>query len=235
MQLFYQTDLSLNNSHYLQEEESRHCTQVLRLKAGDEINITNGLGSLFKADLIEAHHKKCLIYIKQETKQEKPLDYSLHIAIAPTKNMDRMEWFVEKAVEMGIDQITPIICARSERREIKVERLRKVAISAMKQSLKCFLPQINEAIAINDFISNYKNEQSFMCFGEAPINYNLKVFETAKKHNVFLIGPEGDFTPKEIISATDKNYQALNLGSSRLRTETAALHVVSIVNFKNSN
>ncbi len=232
MQLFYQPNLELNTTQLLNEEESRHCAQVLRLKSGDIIHITNGHGSLFDAELIEVNHKKCLIAITKEIKNDKPHNYSLHLAIAPTKSMDRMEWFLEKAVEMGIDEITPLICSRSERKEIKTERLKKVAISAMKQSLKYFLPQINEAISFNDFITTTKIDNGFICFGEAPQINQLQAFETNQKHNLFLIGPEGDFTPKEIISATEKGYKALNLGTSRLRTETAALHVVSIVNFK---
>jgi 16S rRNA (uracil1498-N3)-methyltransferase len=232
MQLFYQSNLIVNSSQYLNEDESRHCAQVLRLKAGDVLNITNGNGSLFEAELIEVHHKKCLIAIHKETKYNKAQNFSLHLAIAPTKSLDRMEWFVEKAVEMGIDEITPIICARSERKEIKSERLIKVAISAMKQSLKYFLPQINNAISFNQFVKQSKQNQGFICFGEAPLQNQLMAFETNNKNNHFLIGPEGDFTPSEINLATSNGFIPLNLGTARLRTETAALHVVSIVNFK---
>jgi 16S rRNA (uracil1498-N3)-methyltransferase len=232
MQLFYQSNLILNSNVILNEEESRHCAQVLRLKAGDEIHITNGLGSLFLATLIEVHHKKCLLAITSETKYPKTKDFSLHLAIAPTKNMDRMEWFLEKAVELGIDEVTPIICARSERKEIKTERLYKVVISAMKQSLKYHLPVINEAISFNQFMAKEHQSQNFICFGEAPLSNNLNTFQTNKTQNLFLIGPEGDFTPSEINIATQKGYKPLNLGTSRLRTETAAMHVVSIVNFK---
>jgi len=206
--------------------------KCVRLKQGDCINITNGNGSLFLAELIEVHHKKCLIAVNNETVYTNPKDFSLHMAVAPTKNMDRMEWFVEKAVELGINEITPIICTRSERKEIKKERLVKVAISAMKQSLKFHLPQINEAVVFNEFVSKTKVQNSFICFGEAPESNNLHQFNTAKQHNLFLIGPEGDFTPKEIITASEKNYKPLNLGKSRLRTETAAIHIVSLVSFQ---
>jgi len=234
MQLFYQPDLTLNNTHFLNEEESRHCAQVLRLKTGDIINITNGIGSLFSAELIDVNHKKCFVFVKSETLFQKQSDYSLHLAIAPTKSIDRIEWLLEKAVEMGIDEISPIICSRSERKEIKIDRLNKVALSAMKQSLKYYLPKINSAISFNEFVAKTKIDQAFICFGEAPISNNLSAYEIKHKHNLFLIGPEGDFTPKEIITANEKGYQALNLGKARLRTETAALHVVSIANFKNS-
>jgi 16S rRNA (uracil1498-N3)-methyltransferase len=232
MQLFYQSNLTINTTLLLNEDESRHCAQVLRLKTGDIIHITNGLGSLFTAELIEVNHKKCLITITSETKHPKEADYSLHLAIAPTKNMDRMEWFLEKAVELGIDEVTPIICARSERKEIKIERMNKVVISAMKQSLKYHLPIINEAISFNQFMAKEHHSQNFICYGESAPSHNLSTFKTNKTHNLFLIGPEGDFTPSEIENALKKGYRPLNLGNSRLRTETAALHVVSIVNFK---
>jgi 16S rRNA (uracil1498-N3)-methyltransferase len=235
MQLFYQSDLFINTTQILNEEESRHCAQVLRLKSGDVINLTNGNGSLFTAELLEVNHKKCIVSITQEIKYDKPSNYSLHLAIAPTKSMDRMEWFLEKAVEIGIDEITPLICSRSERKEIKTERLRKVAVSAMKQSLKYQLPVINEAISFNDFVTKTKVHQAFICFGNAPASSNLQTFNTSINHNLFLIGPEGDFTPKEIITANEKGYKPLNLGTSRLRTETAALHIVSVVNFKKMN
>jgi 16S rRNA (uracil1498-N3)-methyltransferase len=235
MQLFYQPKLLVNTTQILNEEESRHCAQVLRLKSGDIINITNGNGSFFTAELIDVNHKKCVIAITQETTYPKENNYSLHLAIAPTKSMDRMEWFIEKAVEMGIDEITPLICARSERKEIKTERLMKVAISAMKQSLKCYLPKINEVILFNDFLAKPNLQQAFICFGEAHATSNLHEFNTSKNHNLFLVGPEGDFTPKEITTASQKGYKPLNLGSSRLRTETAAMHIVSIVNFKKMN
>lgn len=234
MQLFFQNDIVLHTTCLLNEEESRHCAQVMRLKSGDLIQITNGSGSLFKAELLEVHHKKCVLAVKEESQFPKADNYSVHVAVAPTKNMDRMEWFVEKAVELGIDEITPVICSRSERKEIKTERLKKVAIAAMKQSLKYYLPQINEGIKFNDFVKNKKEEQSFICFGAAPASNSLHAFTTEKKHNLFLIGPEGDFTENEINTAIQNGFQALHLGASRLRTETAALHVVSIAHFRNN-
>jgi 16S rRNA (uracil1498-N3)-methyltransferase len=133
---------------------------------------------------------------------------------------------------LGIDEITPIICARSERREIKTDRLKKVAISAMKQSLKNFLPQINEAVPLKKLLEQPITDQRFICFGDAADEANLAHAKVNEYHNLFLIGPEGDFTAQEITAAIEKGYQPLNLGKSRLRTETAALHVVSIVNFK---
>lgn len=235
MQLFYQPDLVVHTNALLNEEESRHCAQVLRLKAGDQIQLTNGKGSLFTADLLDVTHKKCLIAVKEEAIYTKDKESSLHMAVAPTKNMDRMEWFLEKAVEMGIDKITPVICSRSERKEIKTGRLKKVAVSAMKQSLNYFLPEINEAVSLAEFIAKTTSSNAFICSGEAPEINNLHEVQTNKKHTIFLIGPEGDFTPKEIQSATEKGFRLLNLGASRLRTETAALHVVSIVNYKKTD
>lgn len=234
MQLFYQSDIQNSTTTILNEEESRHCAQVLRLKVGQLIQITNGSGSLFSAELIEVNHKKCVIALINEEVFVKPENFSLHIAIAPTKNMDRMEWFVEKAVELGIDEITPIICARSERKEIKIERLKKVAISAMKQSLKFFLPIINEPISFQNFTRANNANQKFLCFSEAKSNENLNAYETNRAHNTILIGPEGDFTGDEIKNALDFGFLPINLGQSRLRTETAAIHAVSIINFKKS-
>ncbi|MFN7847435.1 MAG: 16S rRNA (uracil(1498)-N(3))-methyltransferase [Bacteroidota bacterium] len=232
MYLFYQSDIINNSICNLSEDESRHCAQVLRLKFGDVIHITNGKGSLYTATLNEVHHKQCVVSVQQEHRQQKSESFRLHMAIAPTKNMDRTEWFVEKAVELGIDEITPIICARSERREIKTDRLKKVAISAMKQSLKNFLPQINEAVPLKKLLEQPIKDQRFICFGDAADEANLAHAKVNEYHNLFLIGPEGDFTAQEITAAIEKGYQPLNLGKSRLRTETAALHVVSIVNFK---
>jgi 16S rRNA (uracil1498-N3)-methyltransferase len=198
MQLFYQPKLLVNTTQILNEEESRHCAQVLRLKSGDIINITNGNGSFFTAELIDVNHKKCVIAITQETTYPKENNYSLHLAIAPTKSMDRMEWFIEKAVEMGIDEITPLICARSERKEIKTERLMKVAISAMKQSLKYYLPKINEAISFNDFLAKPNLQQPFICFGEAPTTSNLHEFNTSKNHNLFWLAPKVTLHQKKL-------------------------------------
>ena len=234
MQLFYQSDIQNNSTTLLNEYESRHCAQVLRLKAGNLIYITNGNGSLFTAELLDVNHKKCSIAIIHEELFVKPKNFSLHMAIAPTKNMDRMEWFVEKGVELGIDEITPIICARSERREIKIDRLKKVAISAMKQSLKYFLPILNEPRSFQHFIKLNNTNQKFLCYGEAKSNQHLNAFDTNNTHNTILIGPEGDFTTEEIKNALDKGFLPINLGQSRLRTETAAIHAVSIINFKKS-
>jgi 16S rRNA (uracil1498-N3)-methyltransferase len=234
MQLFYQPDIINYNLCRLSEEESRHCAQVLRLKVGDMIQITNGKGSLFNASLTEVNHKSCMVSVISEIQHQVPTNFSLHMAVAPTKNMDRTEWFIEKAVELGIDEITPIICARSERREIKTERLKKVAVSAMKQSLKYQLPIINEAVPLKKHLEQNKAAQKFICFGNANEDANLSGAKVSETHNIFLIGPEGDFTEQEIATALDHGYQPLHLGKSRLRTETAALHVVSIVNFLQS-
>lgn len=234
MQLFYQSNLLNDSTFILNEEESIHIARVLRLKAGDVIHITNGFGALFTAELLEVHHKKCVIAILQKKNFEKSSLFSLHLAVAPTKNIDRMEWFVEKAVELGIDEITPIICTRSERKEIKIERLIKVAVAAMKQSLKYHLPKINESISFKKFITERGSENGYLCYGEASLNQNLHQYNTGNFHNLFLIGPEGDFTSEEIYEAIEKGFKPLCLGASRLRTETAALHVVSVVNFKNN-
>ncbi len=231
MNLFYQPELSTEATYFLNEEESRHCTQVLRLKKGHIIHITNGHGVFFTAEILEPGQKKCLIRIISEKTTEKDKNFSLHVAIAPTKNMDRMEWLIEKAVELGIDEITPLICSRSERKIIKTDRLEKIAVAALKQSLKFFLPQINQAVPIHEFIAQASEKNRFICFGEAPPENNLHRFTTVSKNNLFLIGPEGDFSSEEIQLAVKNNFIPLHLGNARLRSETAALHVISIVNF----
>jgi 16S rRNA (uracil1498-N3)-methyltransferase len=233
MQLFYQANIALNTTHILDQEESRHCAQVLRLKPGDALHLTNGIGSHFIAELIQVHHKKCIINVHTQNFYPKSTNYSLHVAVAPTKNIDRLEWFIEKAVELGIDQITPIICSHSERKEVKTERLSKVAIAAVKQSLKFYLPQINDTISFNEFVNKTEINNAFICFGDANSSNNLHEYNTKNKHNLFLIGPEGDFSPKEIELASQKGFIPLNLGKARLRTETAAIHIVSISNFQN--
>ncbi|MCC6251350.1 MAG: 16S rRNA (uracil(1498)-N(3))-methyltransferase [Bacteroidia bacterium] len=232
MILFYEPEISINSVCTLSPDESRHVVQVLRLKKGNLLHITNGKGSLFIAELLDDNHKRCAVMVKEE-QYFKENDSNIHIAVAPTKNMERMEWFVEKAVELGIDEITPIICKHSERKEIKTERLNKVAVAAMKQSLKYRLPIINEAVKFDKLIKECMHEQKFICFGEASPDNNLSTIDIHKGQNIFLIGPEGDFSDEEIQAAKAQGFLGLFLGNSRLRTETAALHVVSICHYKN--
>ena len=235
MQLFYNSEISTETKQLTFDKiESRHIVRVLRKKESDILHITNGKGFLFDAKIIIASDKKCIAEIIEVQEKPKPWDYYLHIAIAPTKNNDRYEWFLEKATEIGIDEITPIICSNSERRNIKLERFEKIIQSAMKQSLKFTLPKINEPIKFGDFI-NQKNEGT-LCIAHCEDDNNknlLKSVVNPSEKTTILIGPEGDFSPQEITKALAKKYIPISLGESRLRTETAGLVAVNLVSFIN--
>ncbi len=236
MQLFYTPSLDKHVSEFkFDKTESRHIVRVLRKSEGDTLYITNGKGFLFTAEIIIASDKSCLVKIIDCTQKEKPWNYRLHIAVAPTKINDRMEWFLEKATEIGIDEITPLICHHSERKTIKLERFEKIVQSAMKQSLKFTLPQINEAIPFKEFIKNDFTGSCFIAHCEEQDKKSFKN-EIQKNTNItILIGPEGDFSPSEIKTALDKNFTPVTLGESRLRTETAALVACHAVSFTNEN
>lgn len=229
MLLFYTPDIHPSHPTFvLTEEESKHAVRVLRLQMGDKIHLVNGKGDLFDAEIIDPHPKRTTLKVLQVTSAYQGLDYALHIAIAPTKNMDRLEWFIEKATEIGIDEITPIICERSERKEVKVERLEKVAIAAMKQSLKAYLPKINPAVSFKQFISSMEASDLDVqkgiahCIEDDAKSFIGKSFSPKGKYS-FLIGPEGDFSPNEIEQALASGFQPISLGDARLRTETAAV------------
>ncbi|TXD52052.1 MULTISPECIES: 16S rRNA (uracil(1498)-N(3))-methyltransferase [unclassified Polaribacter] len=234
MQLFYNPDIDTKTSSITFDKvESRHIVRVLRKKERDTLHITNGKGFLFDAKIIVASDKKCVADIIKVQEKPKPWLYYLHVAIAPTKNNDRIEWFLEKATEIGIDEITPIICSNSERRFVKLERFEKIIQSAMKQSLKFTLPKINEPVKFNEFIN--QNFEGKMCIAHCEDGHkNLlqSVIKPAEKTTI-LIGPEGDFSSDEIAKAFDKKFIPISLGESRLRTETAGLVAVNIVSFVN--
>jgi len=235
MQLFYNSEISTATKQLTFDKiESRHIVRVLRKKESDILQITNGKGFLFDAKIIIASDKKCIAEIIEVQEKPKPWDYYLHIAIAPTKNNYRFEWFLEKATEIGIDEITPIFCSNSERRNVKLERFEKIIQSAMKQSLKFTLPKINEPIKFGEFI-NQKNEGT-LCIAHCEDDNNknlLKSVVNPSEKITILIGPEGDFSPQEITKALDKKYIPIFLGESRLRTETAGLVAVNIISFMN--
>ena len=231
MHVFYTPDIQKTNE--LPEEEAQHCTRVLRLSIGDEITLTDGKGSFYKAEITAATNKRCLVAIK-ETIFQKPLwPCHLHIAMAPTKNMDRNEWFAEKATEIGFDELTFLNCRFSERKVIKNERIEKILISAIKQSLKARLPKLNEMTDFNKFINQEFKGQKFIahCYeGEKPL---LKDVLKAGEDALVLIGPEGDFSEGEVEKAIERGFTPISLGKSRLRTETAALvacHTLNLLN-----
>lgn len=234
MQLFYNPELTKDTKQFsFNKTESRHIVRVLRKKEGDKIFITNGLGQLFTSEILFADDKKCLVKITDLETQKKDRNYYLHLAIAPTKLNDRFEWFLEKATEIGIDEITPIICKHSERKELKTERMEKIIHSASKQSLKFHFPKLNEPINFNAFVHSKFSGQLFIAHCEETDKKSLKSELKPTLKTTILIGPEGDFSTKEIQLSLDNNFIPVSLGKSRLRTETAGLVAVHSVAFVN--
>ena len=223
MQLFYNPNISDNDiSFKFDKDESKHIAKVLRKKEGDVLHITNGKGWLFTAEITIAEQKNCIVSITSKTLQPKR-NFNLHLAVAPTKMNDRYEWFLEKATEIGIDSITPIICDHSERKVVKTERFEKIIQSAMKQSLQCYLPKLNAPIGFKDFINQEFNNQVFIAHCEETDKKSLKSQLKPAIDCTILIGPEGDFSVKEIEMALQHNFIPVTLGETRLRTETAAI------------
>jgi len=233
MQLFYNPEISKNTEQFsFSKEESKHIIKVLRKTEGDVLNITNGKGYLFTAEITVANLKNCVAKITSKTLQN-PLKYKLHLAVAPTKMNDRYEWFLEKATEIGITSITPIICDHSERKIIKPERFNKILQSAMKQSLNCNLPILNEATSFKDYIKQDFTGNLFIAHCEDTDRKSLKKQLKPSTETTILIGPEGDFSVNEIEIAIKNNFIPVTLGETRLRTETAAIvacHSVAFVN-----
>ncbi|WP_299391338.1 16S rRNA (uracil(1498)-N(3))-methyltransferase [uncultured Gelidibacter sp.] len=233
MQLFYNPTIDENTTEIsFSKEESKHIVKVLRKNGGDQLQITNGKGWLFVAEITVADMKKCLATILSKS-FEPPRDYKIHLAVAPTKMNDRYEWFLEKATEIGIDTITPIICDHSERKVIKIDRFEKILQSAMKQSLHNYLPELHEAIPFNEFITTDFIGQKFIAHCEETDRKSLKTSLEPKRDVLILIGPEGDFSTKEISSAIASGFKPVMLGNTRLRTETAAIVACHSVVFSN--
>ena len=231
MILFYTSDIDGNIAR-LDAEQARHCVQVLRKKEGDTISFVDGQGGFHEGIIHETGKKKCVIQISKTQQEFNKRPFNLHIAIAPTKNTNRLEWFLEKATEIGIDEITPIICHHSERRKLRTDRLQKILVAAMKQSLKAYLPILNEPISFKQFIQ-LPRTNLVKYIAQGAENAALKDNYSAKKDVLLLIGPEGDFSPTELSMAYDNGFQGINLGKSRLRTETAgivACHTLNLLN-----
>lgn len=228
MHVFYTPDIQTKPE--LPEEEAQHCVRVLRLSAGDEITLTDGKGNFYRAEITASTNKRCLVKVLETIPQEPLWSGHLHIAMAPTKNMDRNEWFAEKATEIGFNELTFLNCRFSERKVIKMERIEKIVVSAIKQSLKARLPKLNGMTDFDKFITQEFAGQKFIahCYeGEKPLLKNvMKPGEDA----LVLIGPEGDFSEEEVAKAIEKGFQPISLGKSRLRTETAALVATMVVN-----
>ncbi|WP_075602513.1 16S rRNA (uracil(1498)-N(3))-methyltransferase [Saccharicrinis aurantiacus] len=231
MQLFYEPNIL--DTHTLNPIDSKHCVRVLRHTVGDQISVMDGIGNWFNCEIIEDNPKKCKVSILSK-KEDNPRKSALHIAVAPTKNIDRLEWFLEKATEMGIEQITPILCEHSERKIIKPERLEKVIISAMKQSLKAYKPILNQLTPFKAFIAKNSNaDNSFIAHCNGGTKDILKSVYPKGENTTIMIGPEGDFSVSEVELALKSNFRAISLGEARLRTETAALMTCATFNITN--
>ncbi|HSH50306.1 MAG TPA: 16S rRNA (uracil(1498)-N(3))-methyltransferase [Bacteroidales bacterium] len=234
MHLFYTPDLN-DTIYTLSEQESKHCIKVLRLSTSGQVHLIDGKGGFYTAKIMEPNPKKCTVEIVETKKEYQKRNHHLHIAIAPTKNNDRLEWFLEKATEIGIDEITPIVCTQSERRVIKPERLEKILVSAMKQSIKAYKPKLNNLISYTDFINKPFAGDKFIAHCKDANKSLLKNRYTVSRDVLILIGPEGDFSREEIAQARQNNFTEISLGYSRLRTETAgvvACHTINLLNEK---
>ncbi|TFF33662.1 16S rRNA (uracil(1498)-N(3))-methyltransferase [Mucilaginibacter psychrotolerans] len=234
MQLFYTPDINPTVSQYfLSEEESKHAVRVLRLVNGDAVTLVDGKGGMYHAEIKDAHPKRTILQINAVVTGFNKRNHYLHIAVAPTKNIERTEWFLEKATEIGVDEVSLIICQRSERKEAKVERLNKIITSAVKQSIKAYHPILNEAVTFSQFLKQPFEGQKFMA--HCADGEKLALAQSLDKQGryLILIGPEGDFSPAEIDMALQNGFKAITLGESRLRTETAALEACFEVNFLN--
>ncbi len=232
MQLFYQPNI-MEGAHFLTEEESKHCIKVLRHVVGDTLDVVDGTGTKFNVRITEANPKKaCFSIINHQRKEDQ--SYYIHIGIAPTKQIERTEWFLEKAIEIGVDEISFFFGRHSERKSINIDRMQKKAIAAMKQSLKYQLPIIKLYQDLPSLISHIPNNQSkYIAYVDFENPLQLKNVAQAKENSIILIGPEGDFNKIELELALDKGFKKIGLGPHRLRTETAGLvacHTLNLIN-----
>jgi len=233
MQVFYAPHIN-GLEYQLTEEESKHCIRVLRMNVGDKLFLTDGCGNLYTARIADSNPKRCMVQIVTTQKEFGKRPFRLHIAIAPTKNMDRFEWFLEKATEIGVDAITPLLCERSERKDVKADRLQKIVVSAMKQSAKAYLPEINEMQLFKRFVgSNLPADIKAIAHCNS-LNLNPLQNALQKGRSVLiLVGPEGDFSLAEVELALSNGFSEVSLSTSRLRTETAgivACHTANLIN-----
>jgi len=231
MLLFYAPDMAVHPQ--LPEPEAQHCLKVLRMQAGDTVHLTDGKGNFYKATIAEAHPKHCRLDILEIIPQQPAWKGQITIAVAPAKNIERTEWFAEKATEIGIDRIAFLNCRFSERKEIKPERINKILISAMKQSLKARLPELQAMIDFQKFIVQPFEGQKFIAHCYAGKKHLLSKIYRPDENVLVLIGPEGDFSEEEIELAVNQGFVPVSLGESRLRTETAALTACQIIHIVN--
>ncbi|MBO5830073.1 MAG: 16S rRNA (uracil(1498)-N(3))-methyltransferase [Alistipes sp.] len=224
MQLFYAPEITLPR-YTLSEEESKHCIRVLRMGCGDELHITDGRGAMHRCKIVDDNVKRCTVEVIDTIHEFEKLPYNLTVAIAPTKNIDRLEWFLEKATEVGISEIYPLLCEHSERKEIKHEREERVITSAVKQSLKAYHPTLHPMTTFRQLVAMPFDGDKFIAHCNSEFGNREYLGKLIKKggNTLILIGPEGDFSPEEIIFAEQNGFKAISLGKERLRTETAAL------------
>lgn len=230
MQLFYAPEISLPR-HTLTEEESRHCIRVLRMTIGDELHLTDGRGTMHRCKVVDDNAKRCVVEVVETTPEYEPLGYRLVMAVAPTKIIDRFEWFLEKATEIGVTEIYPIECEHSERRQIKDEREEKVITAAVKQSLKAYHPKLHPMTSVRDVIAMDFEGDKFIAHCDSSFGQKEYLGKLVKKSRdtLILIGPEGDFSKEEINFAAQNGFTAITLGRERLRTETAAVVATTVV------
>jgi len=231
MQIFYTPDIS-GIEYTFSEDESKHAIRVLRMNLGEEVYLVDGKGNFYEAVIADAHPKRCKILVKNVITNYEKRNYHLHIAISPLKNPDRFEWFLEKATEIGIDEITPLLCEHSEKKNLNPERSNRIIESAMKQSIKAFHPLLNPLTKVSDLIKNANEDVRMIACCEGvrkPIRECYKAGQSA----LILVGPEGDFTNEEIILAKKNGFSPITLGESRLRTETAGIAAVHSISFLN--
>ena len=228
MNLFYCTEIS-GHLATLDENESKHAVRVLRIRVGETVQFIDGKGGWYTGTVVSADPRSTVIAISEAQIQQEPLPYYLHLAVAPTKNIDRFEWILEKATELGIDRITPIICERSERKVVKTDRSFRVVLSAVKQSLKAWLPTLDEPMAFGQFIRSGLSGQKMIAHCEAGQKLPITSLLIGAQEYTIMIGPEGDFSAEEIDQAEKAGFSSISLGESRLRTETAAITACNAV------
>lgn len=227
MNLFYSTHIQ-GDTHLLDEAESKHAIRVLRILKGEKVILVDGIGGWYEALIEDDHPKRCLLRIMNRESNYQAMGYSLHLAVSPTKNLDRFEWFLEKATEIGITEITPLICHRSERKQVKMERLERILVSAMKQSLKAYKPVLNEALSFENFLKLEHGGSRGIAYCKGSERTGIDSLGTAGPFTL-MVGPEGDFTETEVKRALECGYAPFHLGTSRLRTETAAVYITAAI------
>lgn len=230
MQLFYVPQIN-DRLAFFDEEEARHCVQVLRKREGDLVQIVDGRGGWYEAVITEAGKRSCVAAIQREVAQEKKRRPYLHLAVAPTKNIERTEWLLEKITEIGVDEITLLLCQRSERRQVRLDRLQKVLIAAMKQSLQARLPVLNDLTPVEQIVMAAQQSGRYIAYCDSQVaTHELKDCLKKSTDTLVLIGPEGDFSPEEAAFALNNGFVPVSLGPTRLRTETAGFVAVHTVN-----